>query len=297
MMEEIVPDKDKGGEQEVLWNSPDITDPTTTNVLPGFHIRAVTGGGTVPTEWNLQIFQNGYMIKDEKQGHAAGLFYTVPRDLIAVGNFWFRVDYYIFPLWSRWEDSGNKIMGLDKPVITNPTNGMVVSRFPRVSGTGRPGATVRVYEAGSGAIVHATATVGSNGQWDTNVTQPLRVGSFGLTANQTVGNISSDWSTTVQVTVIYVEPPRIIVPYGGSVLPTHFPVVSGLGTPGATVYMHKARSDEELIHGSGTVGDDGKWGFKVTEPIPSGNPMYLKANQVLDGKTSDFSPDVEFSVR
>ena len=91
---------------------------------------------------------------------------------------------------------------LPAPVIASPSAGQSIGVKPTVSGgSGAPGATVDIVQAGSGAIIYGTATVASDGRWSSLLTTALPTGTFPFTCRQHLGGHYGDWSATVTVTV------------------------------------------------------------------------------------------------
>lgn len=174
--------------------APTIIKPKAGEVItPGFTIEASTP--VAATKWNLQIFDSRGMIKDLVVDAYVGkpFSYDVPRELIpSCEGFYFRIDYYDWPFWSKWAWSGDKVMGLDEPYFRS-ASGYIPTNKPLIKAGGFPGAIVRLYEAGSGAIVHGEGEVGADGLVDIQVVVPLRSGHFPMTANQTKNGMTSDW--------------------------------------------------------------------------------------------------------
>lgn len=291
MADEIIMEGNE--DPQPLWNAPEITDPRTTTVPTGFFIRAATPD-TVATAWSLQIMQGPKVIKAFESGGGSSFSYTVPQTLIPPGEgFYFKVDYYIPPLWSRWAWSGDLVMGLGKPVIQQPTSNSVVTTVrPEVTGQGYPGALIGLYQSGSGVILYGTTRVDNNGYWRATFNQDLGSGVFDLTANQNFNNLDSDWARTVSFTVLL--KPTITDPVEGSVVTTRKPRVSGRGCPGATVKLYQAGSGA-IVYGTADVNSAGRWETTLTESL--GNGVFtLIANQTLNNVESAWSDTARFEV-
>lgn len=86
------------------------------------------------------------------------------------------------------------------PVITSPTEGSSTGdTTPTVTGTGEPGATIKVTEGGT---TICTATVAADGTWSCTPTTALRVGqhTFTATATDAAGNTSPADTVTFTIT-------------------------------------------------------------------------------------------------
>ncbi|WP_162824366.1 S8 family serine peptidase [Peterkaempfera bronchialis] len=87
------------------------------------------------------------------------------------------------------------------PVITSPGDGAISGgKTPAISGTGAPGATIKVTDE-TGRTV-CTTTVTTDGSWTCTPNTDLAPGSHTLTANQTDGN-GTTTSPTIGVTIAY----------------------------------------------------------------------------------------------
>lgn len=86
------------------------------------------------------------------------------------------------------------------PVITDPPDGgTVTDPTPPISGTGEPGGTVVVIEGG---VVLCTADTAADGTWTCTPSTDLPAGSHTITAQQTVGRLTSGLSPPVTFTVV-----------------------------------------------------------------------------------------------
>ncbi|MNK74170.1 hypothetical protein D3C87_936770 [compost metagenome] len=180
-----------------VFGGPSITQPLPGVYLtPGFLIEARAREAAA---WRLEIYTGPTLIHSYNQ--ARGPFsYQVPSNLIAPGTkFYFRIDYAEWPTRSAWAWSGDKVMGLEKPIIHPPSQ--VSTDKPLVFGRGYPGATIKLYEAGYGGVVHGSGVVDNNGEWRVQVTEKLRPGEFPMTANQTLNDAVSDWAQTATFVV------------------------------------------------------------------------------------------------
>ncbi|WP_170835500.1 S1 family peptidase [Arthrobacter alpinus] len=121
---------------------------------------------------------------------------------------------------------------LPAPAITTPANkGTVAAPVTTVSGTGNAGATVAL-----SGDVEGTVVVGTDGKWSFTVGQPLGVGSYTVTAKQSL----TDWNDSVTATNKFnVVPaaPAVTSPTNGQefIFDQGPSAISGTNAAGATV--------------------------------------------------------------
>ncbi|MGA7204753.1 MAG: hypothetical protein WBX27_09005 [Specibacter sp.] len=181
---------------------------------------------------------------------------------------------------------------LAAPAITSlAANASIPGSLSAVSGTGKPGATVRVTVASTknaaaraagtrAAGTASTAVVGANGKWTAKLSPALSLGSYTVAAVQTLG----DWNESKPVISSFKVIPA--APAIASVAPGHqFPagqgpsLVSGTNVPGATVNV--------TINGAkhAAVVLDGSWSVKFGEKLASGK-YTIAVTQTVEGLTS-----------
>ncbi|MHC8311200.1 hypothetical protein ACYZUC_16495 [Pseudomonas sp. GT1P32] len=194
MIDEAVTAKE-GTPIESLVTAPTITEPAVGEyIVPGFLIRAETNI-TPLSEWNIEIHDaKSMLLKSNYKTTSNYVRFTVSKELIQPGaGFYFKLEYYSWPFWSKWAWSGDKVMGIDRPYFLSGS-GPVYSTTPVIKAAGFPGAIIRLYEAGSGVHVHGEGTVRADGTVDIQVTKPLWSGNFPMTANQTKNGVTSGWA-------------------------------------------------------------------------------------------------------
>jgi large repetitive protein len=180
----------------------------------------------------------------------------------------------------------------DAPVIVAPEEGGKTSPNPTISGTGEPGATVTVQEAGT---VLCTALVDAFGNWSCVVTTPLTVGPHAITATaeDQLGN-TSPASPVRNFTVAANEPvdaPTITAPIAGAVTKDTTPIVGGGAVPGATVDVYI-----DGVKACTTTADAmGKYSCQVSPALADG-PHVATATQTVGGVTSAPSTQIPFVV-
>ena len=156
------------------------------------------------------------------------------------------------------------------PTLTPP----LVEQATGVSGTGSPGALVRIFVGG---VTAGTGTVGSNGSFSITVA-PLVAGQQ-VAATQTVDGIES--IPSAPLTVVMIPPPPIITT----------PLVAGAVTVGGTA---TARGTVEVFIDGASIGTTavttgGTWSL-VVPALAVGSKV--KARQVVSGISSAFSVEI-----
>lgn len=279
-----------------LWLAPpDITAPTTGTVLPGFRISGKTVNN--PDEWELQILVGSTVIH-KYNGQSGHFFdYDVPGMLITPGTgFYFKLDWYSSPFWSKWAWSGDKVMGIRKPDISLPVENSTIRPFELIRGKGYPGATVELYEANAGGVCYAIARVNNDGDWQTTPDVPFPSRAFRLITLQRLNSVSSDWSDVVGYTVTQPEPvtpPVITTPVEGGEL-YYKGFVKGAGISGASIALYQTY-DPDTIYGRTQVIHDGTWSLPLDRELPI-QSFEMTAKQTLRDVTSDWAKPVRFDV-
>ena len=286
-------------EDETEWellDPPVITAPTATTVSRRFNVHAV-----VPfpghNKWNLDFFRASNNQKIKRYSGGAGLVFiqfVVPDELPVEEQIYFKIQYQSVA-YSKWARSHNFKIGqvnLSPPVITNP--GTVRTPKPEIQGTGGvAGATIELYEAGSGTVLFGTATVGSDGSWKTVLTQPLWMGDpFKMTARQRLNGMESGWASPVLFAVLF-KPVITHAEVGHDGKPT----IGGTGgLAGARLEIWNSGGGGGVLL-STKVSSGGGW--LIVSPTAWGEGNYLiTARQVgtVTGGESDWAEDKAFTV-
>jgi hypothetical protein len=186
------------------------------------------------------------------------------------------------------------------PVITDngatiPSGGSMFDGHPVISGTGKAGDTIKVYD---GSTVIGSVTIGGDGKWSFKPTTDLSYGAHDLSVIETnLAGTSSAASAHVTFTVVVPAPVitdivdavgliQGTVPDGGMTDDLR-PTISGTGVAGNTVYI--------FANGSRGVGDmiidgTGHWSMRVDKDLvqglnsitatqfPSGQPQSAASN-------------------
>ncbi|MEE6658308.1 Ig-like domain-containing protein [Pediococcus acidilactici] len=204
--------------------------------------------------------------------------------------------------------SSDKNSQIVKAQVNAPVIGAVDENSTKITGTGRPGATVNVYKDDGTGI--GTATVDENGKWSVDVPAGVT-----LTAGDQVvatqifdGVTSEEGSQTVKAVDVPAEitfnvgdeidatqtldgvtsdvSHTNVVPKAPSITPPEAgaKVIQGVGDPGATINVYAA--DGTLI-GTTTVDDFGSWSIDVPAGIDLQDGDKITAVEIIDGYESD----------
>ncbi|WP_085709594.1 MULTISPECIES: Ig-like domain-containing protein [unclassified Pseudomonas] len=190
----------------------------------------------------------------------------------------------------------NVLDDVREPVIESPKTGDVITvPKPTISGTGHSGATIRIYEAGSDAILYGSGNV-SNGSWSIDLTEPLPNRRITLVAGQTFNNGTVKWSNEVPVDV-RLKPGTLLIgnPPANTIVNRTFDISGTGGTAGADI---KVMLDLEDLEVGTTQAQGDIWRASVTFPakIQPGE-VRLACEQKLNGIPSDRSPYRPFNLR
>ena len=139
------------------------------------------------------------------------------------------------------------------PMLTTPIGGTSTGT-PTYSGTGEPGATVRVVIDGQQACM---TTVAANGTWSCTVTSPLSEGMH--TVSITITDAAGHTSQSVDGTIDVRGSTGTVTPVTGSVGSNDNGHIEGTATPGATVNVYV---DGQLV-GTVTADENGHWSFDL----------------------------------
>jgi hypothetical protein len=170
------------------------------------------------------------------------------------------------------------------PVITAPSSGTTTNGAITVSGTASANASISIF---NGLKVIATASADATGNFSAGVT--LGVGSYSLTATQTLNGATSIASTALSITVAP-TPPTIASPASGYSSTNSIVAVGGTGLSGATVTI----LDGTTAVGTGAADTSGDFTVSVTLAI---GVHSLTATQTLNGITSAASAVVIVTIQ
>ena len=160
--------------------------------------------------------------------------------------------------------------GFEKPVIEQPLNNATqeLERLPLFSGTGVPGAELKVYRHSS-ADIYATTRVDARGRWSvrSQVELPVQDDAHRIAAQQNMDGQDSAWSGVV---IHFKVAEKIDLPVftdpqqDAHVAPRA--VIRGTALPGALVNLVEAHNPY-VNWGSGITDDLGQWVI-VTRDLP-----------------------------
>ncbi|MCL1841960.1 MAG: Ig-like domain-containing protein, partial [Propionibacteriaceae bacterium] len=176
------------------------------------------------------------------------------------------------------------------PVVLGPANGLVTSqKYPAISGSGEPGATVVVTE---GTDTVCTAIVGGDASWSCTPTIALAVGDHTLTVVQhdPAGNESAETTVSFRVVSDTLAAPAITAPTSGAVTNAATQVISGTGQSGSQVSV---LDGGETTACTATVQASGTW--TCTASLSDGVHT-LTATQSAAGQMSPASAPVALRV-
>jgi hypothetical protein len=173
--------------------------------------------------------------------------------------------------------------------ITAPAAGAVIaSQQPAITGTGTSGAVVTLTDQ-SGNLIGQAAVAG-DGTWTVTPAAPLPLGPVTITAAQAINGIDTT-TDSVSFTVTG-APVAITGPAPGGSTSSQRPLITGTGTPGATVTF---TDQSGTTIGQATVAGDGTWAVIPAAPLPLG-PVTITATQVINGVTSDDTDSFSVTV-
>jgi hypothetical protein len=279
-----------------FYRAPSITAPGSTNVTPGFDVDAVTYGSRAFEKYNIDFYRtNGTKIKRLSTGGGfLYLSYKTPNNLIPMGTqFYFKIQYKGVPFYSHWATSRTYTMASAVPArITSPSGGVVKVPRPRVTGTGAPGASIKLMQANVGTVDFGTTEVDGNRNW---VVSELKASLpqadlFQLVASQVL-NGQQVYSNTVSFTVLFKPVIESVTVSEG------IPTVRGCGClAGARLEIWLA----SLVGGvqlQTTVGEDGCWSVSSSRAWAAGRHT-ITARQFgpNSGLSSDLSDPYTFTV-
>jgi uncharacterized repeat protein (TIGR01451 family) len=174
--------------------------------------------------------------------------------------------------------------------VTSPAaNATVLSRTVAFTGTGTPGSTVRVLDAG-GTPVPGTraATVGANTVWTATGTFPLTAPvTEHVTAEQTIGGARTG---TDAVTLHLPGGPAglfaVISPADNATSPSRTVAFTGTGTPGSTMRVLGTGGTPVSGTRAATVGANTVWTATGTFPLTAPVTEHVTAEQTTAGTTT-----------
>lgn len=171
--------------------------------------------------------------------------------------------------------------------ITSPkANDIISTPKPTIYGIGQNGATIRIYESGSGVVLYGSDTVNGD-SWSIPLTEPLPNRRITLVAGQTFHGIET-WSNEVPLNVrLKPGTPLITNPPANAIVNRTFDISGTGGVAGADIRVLLDLQDR-LVGTTQVQGNS--WNASVSLPsdIPPGE-VRLACEQLLNGVPSDRS--------
>ncbi len=174
------------------------------------------------------------------------------------------------------------------PVVSRPVDASSTSNTqPEISGTAEPLSTVAVFIDGLQA---GTATVDVDGRWSFTPSAPLTLSMHVVTATSAdrAGNVSAPSAASRFTITAPSSTPSVLTPAAGSSTNDSTPLISGTGTPGATI--------EALVDGvvvcTATATASGAWSCVPATALTEGTHVVTAREQ---GSTTSATP-VSFIV-
>ncbi|HXR44812.1 MAG TPA: Ig-like domain-containing protein, partial [Pseudolysinimonas sp.] len=162
----------------------------------------------------------------------------------------------------------------DVPAVTAPADAVLTDdASPLFSGTGEPGALVRVQRlAADGTTVleeTASTTVVPDGTWAAATVVPVPDGaqSFLITQTDAAGNVSAAARRTMTVDTVAL-PPSVDAPAAGPLL--WLPEITGSAEPGAVVEL---ADQNGAALGTATADGSGAWSIPLPDPRGDGETV------------------------
>ncbi|GAB3918130.1 hypothetical protein GCM10027613_19710 [Microlunatus endophyticus] len=275
-------------------------DVTVGNAAP---VRLVAGGqipinltvpGVAATDLTLTVGNlNDASAGATGEGNMSFITITGTIDLLGANAV--TVDLGLLPLTAAATapTGGVECDSLAAPVISRPADGSTTGdTTPTIGGTGTPGATVTVTEAGT---TIGTADVDNDGTWSLVPDTPLDLGSHTIVATQANGQATSPASDPDSFQIIDTtapDPPIITDPADGSSTNDTTPPISGTAEPGSTV----AVSVDGNQIGTTRANGDGNWTLVPPTPLAPGGHTATATATDAAGNTSDPSDPVDFTI-
>ncbi len=177
-----------------------------------------------------------------------------------------------------------------KPVTVTGPSGTIANNRPLITGTGTPGATVKVF-IGGGTIPHEEVVVKADGTWTTTgagYKGYLAQQDWVARAEQVVDGVKTTDSSAFKVFIA--TPVAVTGPTG--VITDAKPTITGTGHRGATVEVWREGGG---LLGTVTVGSDGTWRLPVASELATG-PHTVRAEQTIEGQKSSSTGTFEIKT-
>ncbi|MFV3328552.1 hypothetical protein ACNFG0_19060 [Pseudomonas sp. NY15372] len=179
--------------------------------------------------------------------------------------------------------------------LKTPTHNGTATQYPMFTGTGIPGAQVRVAQSSNPQNILATTHVDARGEWRVLAEKELPVGRYSVSTMQFVDGKRSSWGANIRFVVEQAKltQPVIETPVANLLTGQH-PIVSGNAIPGATVRIVRSHAPGHVL-GEVRADGHGHWSLLLSKPLPEG-AYSVAARQWFNGQWSSWSLDRAFQV-
>jgi len=245
------------------------------------------------TNWNLDFSRSGQAHRFARISGGAGSRYVriaLPLDLPVDTLLYLKFEYKSI-IYSPWSSSRFfTIRPIAQPTISNPQ--IVRISRPALSGTGTPGATLRLYRHTDGNTVFATTQVRSDGRWSVALTRDLwSADPFMMNSQQELNGGLSPWGVPVSFTVLL---PLTISSV--SVSPDLKPTVTGTGgLNGATLEIWRTGGAGGVLM-SKVLNATGNWSVTASAAWTPGR-YSVTSRLKSGGHYSEWSGDKAFTIQ
>lgn len=273
-----------------------VTLPAAGSLVPTTPVIAGTGvpGARVTV---VESFKPGNVL-GTTQVDAHGRWQLVPDKPLPSGTLSISSRQSLGDKVSPWSDNRHFVsteMALSTPVITAPTSNAGTSRFPLVSGTAWPGATVQLVKAHDSSTVYGRAVADTDGRWSIKVVRPLPEGTASVSARQMLAGRTSRWSANQGFTVSHaVTAPVVALPLANARVSRKDIRVSGTATAGSQVVVVRQGRPQDLL-GSATADEAGNWQVRLSSDLAPGR-LGIASRTWDNGLVSSWSTNRAFTI-
>lgn len=185
--------------------------------------------------------------------------------------------------------------GVAVAALQTPGAGSTATQYPLFSGTGIPGAQVRIAQSHNPGNILATTRVDARGKWQVLSEKVLPTGRYSVSTQQVLDGRVSSWGPNISfgiekanLTPPLIETPAINQPTG------QYPILSGQALPGATVTIARAYAPHDIL-ATTTADGYGKWAALPSKPLPEGK-FGIGVRQHLADQRSSWTASHFFQV-
>lgn len=173
----------------------------------------------------------------------------------------------------------NFSVNIPNPSINSPQEGAVVeSGKPQITGSGLPGAQIRLTVTKTGDVY--TAIVDPSGRWVIDITKVLPNGSYTISVTQSLNGLTSN--IIERNFIVGITAPIITWPSEGETIYDTTPTIRGTGIPGAIINLIIVQTGDEY---SAIVDENGNWLVEVYSHLKEGD-YTIRVTQTYNNLTS-----------